>query len=372
MTTKRRHLVEIVRDDAGQSWVETVVMLPVLVLILLGLFYFKGITGMRMQAVEAARYVTWETTWFAREDRPDVNDVVRPPKDEATFKDELRKIGLGFGLQKVTLKQRPLSTYMDDVEPSGSHADAQPTLFLPQAFGDLLGGQVGSGDGFLGSLSGAVDPVVNELFGVIADVAVPIHEIFAYQVNWRGETDRAVHTVKVEYDFRTTGMFERFGTVDVNEFSSVLSHPYAIARVKKDEDGDKKEYIALVGDPDAICDSGGTTFGEGNGRTAHVFDLWIFPTGGMPSYTPVIGGLSGVFNVVGDVISLVKNIPCGAGGLLSQLNFLGGNIDFKMPDGTLKEYPELRIDNSSSSGDSSGSGLGSCENGGGGIGSGCG
>ena len=54
--------------NRGQSLVETVVMLPVLLMVFLGLDYFYELVSMRARAIEGARFATWESSWYLRDD----------------------------------------------------------------------------------------------------------------------------------------------------------------------------------------------------------------------------------------------------------------------------------------------------------------
>src|SRR3972149_4742637 len=88
----------------GQSLVETVIFLPVLVIVFLGMFYLKGLLNTKMRAVEAVRFVTWENTWIPREGiARNVIEDGRPRghKDDTQLRNELVQVGLGAYLFRV-------------------------------------------------------------------------------------------------------------------------------------------------------------------------------------------------------------------------------------------------------------------------------
>src|SRR4051812_30196765 len=95
--------------EAGQSLVETVVMLPVLLFLFLGLYYFSAMIRMRMQAIEAARYLTWEQVWNVRDQGGDTRD----PKELTALHEELKKVGLDPFLITVARGQRSMGDYND-------------------------------------------------------------------------------------------------------------------------------------------------------------------------------------------------------------------------------------------------------------------
>jgi hypothetical protein len=352
-TNMREAIRRTLADERGQSWVETVVMLPVLVLVLVGLFWMKDLTDMRIRAVEAARYVTWEHVAYVREDRPN-----RAVKSNDDLRTELRQIGLGRGLRTVAVTQRPLSTYLDQID-DGKEGFG-PQFFFPQAFGELLG--LGAQNAVPVDLFSVFGDAVNLFLDVGAAVGVPVHEIMAYQTNWNPEADRAVQTSTVRYQFGYTGFLASISNIRIDESSSLLTHPLNIKRVNKSAGGDAAEYDMLIGADLSDC----ANF-SADGEDAHIFPLWLLPTGGIPAYTPAIGGLAPLFGVGAAVGNAVKLILCGGGGILQELDdALGGVVDigWRMPDGTLKEFPELNVDDAgttSTGSDSSGSGLGGCE-----------
>ena len=359
----RSAFVRILSDETGQSWVETVVMLPVLMLVFIGLFYFFDLTRMQAQAIEAARYVTWETTWYVREE----SDEDRTVATNQALQADLQAMGLGAGLNAVVVTPGPLSTYLDR---RTGREDA--TFFVPDALASLFAGS-GVEDGQAADFVNGLGSAANTIFEVGAAVAIPIHEILGYTTNWHRETDQSVYTTEVRYDFGYGGLFRFTGPTRIREFSSVLSHPLNIRRVNREDDGDESEYTALVGDPDPVlCDNGDVNFGPGNGQTAHIFGLWVAPSIEVPDYSTPVPGLGAVTAVTSEVVDLVKTIACGAGGLFGtfgQVVSLGGllgesELGFKMPDGTLKEYPEIDLPADAGGSSGGGSGLGTCEGGG--------
>lgn len=344
------------RSERGQSWVETVVMLPVIVVLLLGLFYLHDLVTVRIRAIQAARFVAWESTWYVREDRDN-----RAMESNEDLKKKLKKIGLGQGLKNVDVFKRQIGQYKSDVSPG-----KEPSLFIPAAISNLVGDAFGSGDesdGFINDIAGSMSGVLNGLASLAGDLAFVFQDLMAKNTNWDDEMQGSVYTARVIYKMSYSGIFQSFGTSTIVQRASVLSHPYNVKRSNDDQ-----EYSDLLGSP---CDFD---------TKGHVVKLWLFPQGGVPpissgsdSAGSVTDAISGALDLGGGI---AKCIVAGPGKLLGGLDFLGGNIGFEMPDGTLKEYPELNTSAStgSSSGNGSGGSLGGCENGSGGIGdqfSGC-
>ena len=54
-------------SNRGQSLVELVVSLPILLMLVIGLDYFFQITAARSRAIEAARVSSWESAWYLRD-----------------------------------------------------------------------------------------------------------------------------------------------------------------------------------------------------------------------------------------------------------------------------------------------------------------
>ncbi len=355
MANERPRIVALLRDSRGQSWVETVVMLPVIVALLLGLFYLHDLVTTKIRAIQAARFVGWESTWYTREDNG-------PPtftrKREMTLntqqklKERLRKVGLGRGLTNVDVFRRGLPQFKSNVS---QPPVAESTFFLPAALGDALGDTFGGGDGaqsFIEDIAGSLSGVLSGLLGVAGDAAFGFQGFQAVNTNWETELNESVYTARVIYKFGYTGFFANFGTATITERASVLSHPYAVKR-----SNDDSEHSDLLGNP---CD-----FSE----DGHVYKLWLFP-----QQLPPIQGAGDVFNELNGVIDVVgdaaKCVISGPGRLLKGLDELvGTDLGFKMPSGTTKEYPELNMPTNSGSGSGSGSGssLGGCEEGGGGA-----
>src|SRR5207249_1487684 len=197
-------------DSRGQSWVETVVMLPVIVALLLGLFYLHDLVTTRIRAIEAARFVAWESVWYGREDKPN-----RAMKTPAELKQRLRQIGLGVGLTNVDLFQRTLSDYKSIVSPG-----VEPTFFLPCALNNLLPGAGACGkevgqdqsQGALEGLANGLSGVLSGLLNLAGDAAAPFQDLMAGNTNWDDEAAGSVYTTRVIYTFGYTGFFKKLGT----------------------------------------------------------------------------------------------------------------------------------------------------------------
>jgi hypothetical protein len=128
--------------DRGQSLVETVVMLPVLLMVFLGLDYFYELVSMRARAIEGARFATWESSWYLR-DKGTEGNAERPLPDKPfgrdTFYDALvERVGIGrFLLENggvaADAATRKLADYNDDVT-----AALGITSVAPRATADIV------------------------------------------------------------------------------------------------------------------------------------------------------------------------------------------------------------------------------------------
>jgi len=354
MKNTQSFFAPLLGDDRGQSWVETVVMLPVIVALLLGLFYLHDLAATRMRAIQAARFIAWESVWYGREDNAD-----RAMKTPDQLRQRLRQVGLGFGLKTVDVLKRPLPKFKSD-QKNG----VEPTFFLPCALSNLLpGGACGveggtdQSQGFISGIASSLSGVLNGLLGLAGDAAFSFQDLMAQNTNWDDEMNGSVYTAVVVYNYGYTGFFQSFGTAKVAQTASVLSHPYVLRRTNDDQ-----EYDELLGDP---CSN---LIGNANG---HVVKLWLFPSAVVPGIQGFGTDASQTANqIVGKLGDAGKCVVSAIGGLAGGLDkILGSNLGFKMPDGTLKEYPELNMPASSGvgSGNSSGGGLGGCQGGGGGA-----
>lgn len=299
--------------QAGQSYVETVVMLPVLLAIFLGLYYFDDLMQTRMRAIEAARYMTWEGVWHVREDNNN-----RQMKSNGTLVQDLQDMGLGVGLVAVsagasTQNRRSLGGYAGDV----SGADA--TTIPPQLITDLFGGDDSALTGALGQVNGLISSL-GPLFSVTGDVSFFAHDFFARQTDWVDEANGGVYTAKVVYRFKGAGFFQSLPGIEITEYSSLLTHPLNIKRTN-----DEEELDALIGT--------GAMFRCSGSDLGHIFDLWLFPSGPFAD-NGLADGLSGVLSGGKCFFSQISSV-------MGIFDFLGTQLGFKMPDGTLKEFPEL-------------------------------
>lgn len=303
--------------ESGQSYVETVVMLPVLLAIFLGLYYFHDLTHMRIRAVEAARYMTWESVWSVREGNPG-----RAYKTNAQLAQELQDVGLGWGLMQVGNLKRSLSQYRSDVSGLGT------TLFFPQFLANFFPGG-GGGTAAFTQIPGAISGVLGPILDLSGDVAVPVHDTFAGMSNWGDEAGQAVYTARVAYALGSAGFFQSLGTIQVREFSSILSHPFNVVRTD-----DNTEWVRMFGEPTDLCRD-----------EAHVFGIWLFPSGDFGAALGNASGMGSLLGTIGEVIDVLKCVGGGAGSLFANIDSaLSTNVGFQLPYGTLKEYPELNIE----------------------------
>lgn len=340
MRTKPSMLARPARSSRGQALVETVVMLPILVTLILAIAYLKALTQTQVRALEAARYVTWETVGHVRGDGE--------AKNADQLKTDLRKLGLGRGLAEVEVVRKPLGDYIDAVAHASGDSDRQPSFFIPQALANIFGGSTSEGqdDNFLSGLASGADQGVNTVFDLAGEIAVPINDFFAYQTNWKDEADKGVFSVTTTYNFAGAGIFQYLGPIKVRGHSSILSHSWNIQRTNNDT-----EYKQLVGDPGTLIYNPVPPDPE----AGHIYYLWLAPSGGAPANTPLGGAFSTVASVGGTILNVVKNLISGPGALLSMLSFGSNEAGWHTPSGTLKEYPELHQP-ASNSGTGAGSG----------------
>ncbi|MBI2962987.1 MAG: pilus assembly protein [Deltaproteobacteria bacterium] len=350
--------------DHGQSLVETVIFLPVLVIIFLGMFYLKGLLDTKMRAVEAARYVTWENTWIPREGinlNVAEDGRARGHKGNATLRNELIQLGLGAYLcnscpaQGVqgTKRKEGLGDYLSRVQPGSAPMTTTIPAVVTQLFGDLAGfgggstsaftsnpdgppstgGGSSSGSGALSSLD--LGSGLSDILNIVGGAAFTVYGVMGHQTKWGTESDESVLTSQVVYKYDaggTTIFVPRF----VSEQSSILSHPFNIKR-----SNDNEEHHRLAGDGSSCTDTN---------NLGHIFDLWLFPSG-QPTALRIP-------KCAFAAIATVTNF-------LSALNPFSPSVPLRLPNGTLKEYPEMDLPASSGvgggpsgSGGGTGSGLG--------------
>jgi hypothetical protein len=215
----------------------------------------------------------------------------------------------------VTGRTRPLSQYRSDV------SGVAPALFLPGVLTSLMPGG-GSSTAAFETIPGDVSSVASPIMNLAGDA----HETFAGLANWGDESQKSVYTVRVVYGAESRGFFQPLGGIRVQEFSSILSHPYLIARTD-----DTREFERLVGSPTEACRD-----------QAHVFGLWFLPSGAAGNSVSSTPGIGGALNAVGGALDLAK---CGLGiigaGGAALDSAIGSDLGFQLPFGTLKEYPEL-------------------------------
>jgi hypothetical protein len=340
--------------NLGQSLVETVIFLPVLVVIFLGMFYMKGLLNTKMRAVEAARYVTWENTWIPREGiAKDVIEDGRPrgQKDDTTLRNELVQVGLGAYLFRVqgTKRKETIDAYFNRVQPGS----LPMTLSVPAVVTELFGSSAGFGGGNTSQFSsnpdsapgssggsssgsGPLDSLnlgngLNDILNIVGGAAFTVYGVMGHQTKWGSESDESVLTSQVVYHYQaggTTIFVPRF----IAEQSSILSHPFNIKR-----SDDKEEHHRLAGDGSSCTDTD---------DLGHIFDLWLFPSG-QPT--------------------ALRAPKCAFAAIATVANFLGAlnpfspGVPLRIPNGTLKEYPEMDLPASAGNGgtgNSGGSGLG--------------
>lgn len=290
--------------------IETVVVLPVVLLLFLGLWFMKEMVDTRMRATEAVRYLTWEMVWNARENRGG-----RAPKDDGTLKNELVAMGMGRNLVSITgvRARQSMKDYAGSVNGRNGFAGLPQfatTLLNPErtASGSSVKPGTSQVPGF-DSVSGVVQQLLNA-----ADYTFVLSDLIAKTTLWKDEADGAVFSSEVTYSVTGRSVFRFLGDTRIRMRSSILSHPYNVVRGT-----DQSEYDRIFGTGDV-----GDCFSE-SGK-GHIFDLWFVPSVPVPGLQEGVSAGKCIFSTLGSVLSITK--------------FLGGDLEFKIPDGTTKEYPE--------------------------------
>jgi hypothetical protein len=181
------------------------------------------------------------------------------------------------------------------------------------------------------ALAGALTPAagtgaIGSLLSLAGNVAFVAQDYFAQNLKWTDESRKTIYATRVAYRFGGAGLFGAIPQITIVERSNLLSHPYNVERTDN-----KGEYDEMFGcPPSENC----------NGRTgatdSHVFDLWLFPSNPVPGTT-----------FTGPVSSTIKTIASGNFFPVNLLSSIPPPFDIfawpKMPEGTLKEYPELNM-----------------------------
>ncbi len=301
------------RRERGQSMVETVIVLPVVLLLFLGLYFLKELVDTRMRAVEAARYLTWESVWNARETRSK-----RAIKTNVQLRQDLEKMGLGRGLVSIDgSKAVSLRTYANSKTGAGTFTEVPD--FIKNIFTNpertATGSSVTPGTSNVpGFGEGGVGGALEGILGKLDDPAFIITDFFANSTLWSDETNKAVYSSTVQYRVRGRSVFAFLGDTNIKQTGSILAHPFNVLR-----DNDKNEYERVFG-KSGITDCTGAAGG-------HIFPLWFAPS---PEGVPVVK----------EVGTVGKCFLSGFGKAIGIADILGGDLKFKLPDGTLKEYPE--------------------------------
>jgi hypothetical protein len=297
--------------------IETVVVLPVILLLFLGLYFFKDIVDTRITAVQAARYLTWESVWNARENRQD-----RAIKDDATLKTELEQMGLG-GARLVSVQGAKARQSMKDYSDStnGAQGFAEPPQFVGNFFQNPERKSTGSsnapGTNHVPDES-SVSGVIGDLLKVAGGITFGLSDVIAKMTLWDAEADGAVFTSFVTYRVKGTSVFRFLGNTDISQTGSILAHPYNVVRGT-----DQSEYDRVFG----TGDIGDCFSGSGKG---HIFDLWFAPSIPLPGLQQIASFGKCALSTIGESLGILDVLP-------------GSSLKFKIPDGTLKEYPEKNL-----------------------------
>lgn len=305
--------------------IETVVMLPVILLLFLGVWFLKQVVDTRMRAVEAARYATWESVWNAR------GPGGQFKSDGALLQDIVRmKMDRGLVSVSGAIARQSLSAYSSSKVGSAGFAE------VPQFVGGFFQNpekaatessrkpgtnQVpGFDDPTTGDGGDSVGSVISDFLKGPGEFAFKLSDFIAAMTLWGTEADRSVVTAGVTYRVTGTSVFRFLGDIDISQRGSILAHPYNVLRGT-----DESEYNRVFG----TNKIGDCVTGAGRG---HIFDLWFFPGLPVPGVQEATGFAKCLLAEIGAVVGAVDSVP-----------IIGGDLGFKTPDGTLKEYPEKNL-----------------------------
>lgn len=322
----------------GQSLTEMIVMLPVLLMLFLGLFHYRGLVQMRFRAIEAARYVNWESVWHQRDNETWGGGI----KSDEQLAKELGMLGLGQGLVSVrgTAGLRTLNDYVGAVD--GEKMAIYPVIIdrlIPGIETDE--GLLGDALSFVESFSQGIEPA----FALLGRVGFIADHAMAESTAWGDEAENSVYTARVTYRRTPVGFFAPLGAATTTASSSLLSHAYNIS-LPYLPDVAAEGITSWPTDPgleDMYADVfGGTGLGsctveEGKGR---IFDLWLFPSGNLlaASGDSTASDIGAILGGVGRGIKCAVLAPFDF--LKSIDSALGTSFGFNMPEGTLMVYPE--------------------------------
>ena len=289
------------RGNKGQAITEMVIMLPTLLILFLGLIYLREMNDTRMRAIEAARYVTWEGVWYVRgiSDTSTVGTI----KSSSDFRNELTQLGLARYLVDARANRtQTLGNYVSTFTATGPKtgpllgAFAKPLMTPPFVGNAAL-------QSFINSQSTTAQSLLNLIPGT-GTGPFAAQDFFANNTKWNDEASNTIYAARVVYQFGGAGLFGAMPKITMVQYSNLLSHAYNVERNWNDPgmDDDTHEWNEMF-------DSGGRTF-----------DLFLGP---MPP-------------IVKDMITLnfLPKLPDPPFGSFNRPT---------TPNGTLKEYPELNI-----------------------------
>jgi hypothetical protein len=327
------------RDAKGQAITEMLIFLPTLLLLFLGGIYLREMSDTKIRAIEAARYVTWQGVWYVRGAYKGGSGGT--VKTTAQLRNELNQVGLGRNLIEARADMSTpssdftLGNYVEAFTttnpPAGDPlgAFANPRVFpLPPVTSVAFAGAgaltPAAGTGAIGSLLSFASTTLN--------LPYLAQDWVAQNTNWTNESKKTIYAARVTYGFGGAGLFGAIPQIRIVERSNLLSHPYNIERT--DNQGEYDEMFGCNFLEASSC----------SGRTqppdSHVFDLWLVPTNPIPGVTvtaPFLGGIKRLAS---------GNFPPFNPGLADLPSPFNGIFAWpKMPEGTLKEYPELNMTN---------------------------
>ena len=333
---KRLCVSAVLRDAKGQAITEMLIFLPTLLILFLGGIYLREMNDTKFRAIEAARYVTWQGVWYVRD--PYKGGTGGTVKTSANLEAELKNVGLGRNLVPGEARARMtmgLGDYVDAFttanppagDPLGSFGGLPRVPPLPPFFSPAvaLGAAMtqSAGASAIGSLMS---------FASTAGIPYLAQDYIAQSTKWTDESQNTIYAARVIYRFGGAGLFGAIPAISIVERSNLLSHPYNIER--SDNQGEYDEMFGCNFLEESSCS------GKTQPPDSHVFDLWLVPSNPVPGVTVTATFLGGIKRLASG------NFPPFNPGLANLPSPFNGIFAWpKMPEGTLKEYPELNMTN---------------------------
>ena len=312
--------------------VEMVILLPLVLILIFGLDFLRGLVMARMRAVEAARFVAFEglSGVASRGDRSG----------------ELRAVGLGRGLTRVSgdASRSSIAAFVTGAPRGRARRDEAPS-----ALAAFLGEDDGATESFRRALREVGrrfrDDVPAELLERAPEGHLGLAVVAAAEASARGSTAspalfalpdllgaasgresdgaRSVITTRVTYGHRGRGLFRVFGRTRLEESASLVVDPFAELR--------------CAGTACTVVD--------------RVRGLWLVPDGIPVAPASDVGPTLLVAEETRADPRSLKRVVGRLETTLARLPLVGATPDFELPNVDLSAYPERELDDEGSAAD---------------------